>query len=108
MSPSKTVDRNLMVAVEVEDKEVAGHDAVPLAEPPPPVGQVRHAGAVEEELRGPYAGGAAAHLQHDLVRPHVDHLAKLAGQSDGVLVGAVAEGEAELEPVSTLRLGRRG
>jgi hypothetical protein len=27
-----------MVAVEVEDEEVADHDAVPLAEPPPPAG----------------------------------------------------------------------
>jgi hypothetical protein len=87
---------------------VAGHDAVPLAEPPPPAGQVRRVGAVEEELHGPYAGGAAAHPQHDLVRPHVDHLAKLAGQSHRVLVGVVVEGDAELEPVSRLGLGRRG
>jgi hypothetical protein len=78
-----------MVAVEVEDEEVAGHDAVPLAEPPPPAGQIRRAGAVKEELRGSYAGGAAAHPQHDLIRPHVDHLAELAGQPDGVLVGVL-------------------
>jgi hypothetical protein len=32
---------------------VVGHDLVSLAEPPPPVGQVRHAGAVEEDLHGP-------------------------------------------------------
>jgi hypothetical protein len=44
---------------------------------------------VEEELRGPYACGTAAHPQHDLVRPHVDHLAELAGQPDGVLVGVL-------------------
>jgi hypothetical protein len=29
----KDVDRNLMVTVEVEDEEVAGHDNVPLTEP---------------------------------------------------------------------------
>jgi hypothetical protein len=46
------------------------------------------------------------HPQHDLVRPHIHHLAKLAGQPDGVLVGVVAEGETELEPVRRLRLGR--
>jgi hypothetical protein len=32
---------------------VPGHDLVSLAEPPPPAGQVRGAGAVEEELHGP-------------------------------------------------------
>jgi hypothetical protein len=42
-----------VVTVIVEDKEVAGHDVVPLAEPPPPAGQVRRAGVVGEELRGP-------------------------------------------------------
>jgi hypothetical protein len=46
-------DRNLVVAIIVEDEEVPGHDLVPLAEPPPPAGQLRCAGAVEEELCGP-------------------------------------------------------
>jgi hypothetical protein len=67
-----------MVTVEVEDEQVAGHGAVPLAKPPPPAGQVRRAGAVIEELRGPYAGGATVHPQHDLVHSHVDHVAELA------------------------------
>jgi hypothetical protein len=49
----KDRDRNLVVVVIVEDEEVLGHDLVLLAEPPPPTGQVRCAGAVEEELRGP-------------------------------------------------------
>jgi hypothetical protein len=30
-----------MVAVEVEDNEIAGHDVVPLAEPPAPAREVR-------------------------------------------------------------------
>jgi hypothetical protein len=34
--------------------------------------------AVEEELRGPYASGTAAHPQHDLVRPDVNDVAELA------------------------------
>jgi hypothetical protein len=42
-----------VVAVIVEDDEVPDHDLVSLAEPPPPAGQVRGAGAVKEELRGP-------------------------------------------------------
>jgi hypothetical protein len=46
-------DRNLVVTVVVEDDEVSIYDLMPLAEPPPPAGQVRGAGAVEEELRGP-------------------------------------------------------
>jgi hypothetical protein len=33
-------DRNLVVAIVVEDNKVAGHDLVVLAEPPPPAGQV--------------------------------------------------------------------
>jgi hypothetical protein len=46
-------DRDPVTAVVVEDDEVAGHDLVPLEEPPPPAGQVRRASAVEEELRAP-------------------------------------------------------
>jgi hypothetical protein len=34
----KDGDRKLIVIVEVEDEEVAGHDVVPLAEPPSPAG----------------------------------------------------------------------
>jgi hypothetical protein len=46
-------DNNLVVAIIVEDDEIPDHDLVPLSEPPPPAGQVRAAGAVEEELRNP-------------------------------------------------------
>jgi hypothetical protein len=46
-------DRNLVLAVVVEDDEVAGHDLVALTEPSPPVGQVWGACAIEEELHGP-------------------------------------------------------
>jgi hypothetical protein len=63
---------------------------------------------VEEELRGPYASGAAVHPQHELVRPNVDDDAKLAGLPDGVRVAAVVEGNAELKPVNRLGLWRRG
>jgi hypothetical protein len=72
-------ERNLVVTVIVEDDEVASHDLVALAEPPLPVGQVQGASAVEEEICGPYAGGAAVHPQHILFCPHVDDIAKLAG-----------------------------
>jgi hypothetical protein len=49
----KDHDGKLVAAVVVEDKEVAGHDLVLPAEPPPPAGQLRCAGAVEEDLCGP-------------------------------------------------------
>jgi hypothetical protein len=46
-------DGERVVAVVVKDEEVAGHDLVLLAEPPPPTGQVRRADALEEDLRCP-------------------------------------------------------
>jgi hypothetical protein len=48
------------------------------------------------------------HPQQDLVRPNIDDVAELAGQPDGVRVAAVVEGDAELEPVNRLGLGRLG
>jgi hypothetical protein len=48
------------------------------------------------------------HPEQDLVLPHVNHVAKLAGQPDGVRVDAVVEGDTKLEPVNSLGLRCRG
>jgi hypothetical protein len=59
----KDRDGQNVVIVIVEDDEMAGLDLKFLAGPPPAAGQVRRAGAVEEDLRGLVAGGTAAHPQ---------------------------------------------